>query len=723
MTPAPHGDSAARDGGWDQNSALARAVLSQERIAVMELDMDLRPVRANEACAAMRPDGAGEDWLLEIPGTGAHGTVRAFMARVAATGAPVVAAEYALGPAGDDRMVSLTCIRVTDPLGVPVGVAVAAVDVTDRHRAQRRLSAAYREGFEIGGSLDAVHSARDLVAVLVPSLGELAFVDFPEDVIQGRDPQPGYRGAAASAARRVATKAADGAWPAGLVQVGEPVPAPPEQLLPAAMTVGGALLIDAELGRRIAGDDPYLLRRLMPEGMHHALGCPLHHHGRFFGYAQVYRVDNPVPFDDGDVKLMQDLCLRTALAIDNAFRFTREHRTAVVLQQSLLPPSATETAAAETAGAYLPAGGSVSVGGDWFDAFPMSSLRLALVVGDVIGHGLQATATMARLRTAVQTLADLDLPPDELLTRLDDLVQRMVAESKEPDTVGASCLFAVYDPVTGVCQMASAGHPPPVIVRPDGSAEYAEVVPGPTLGVGDNPFEVFSTVLPVGSVLAFYTDGLLRRAAPGDAGATGSRTADAGATGPPAAEASPVSGGPDSQEARLPGELAGLVAAGLPLDGIAAELTARRAGREPPDDDVTVLLARTRVVAARSTATWEYAADPAAVHDARTDVLRQLDAWGLEEEAFATELIVSELVTNAIRHAGGPVVLRLIRDRVLVCEVADPSNTQPRLRRALSTDEGGRGLFLIAQLSTRWGCRYGARGKTIWTEQALGPGR
>lgn len=698
MTSAPRGDGNGRAGGWDQDSALARAVLSQQSIAVMELDMDLRPVRTNGAYAAMRPGGAGDDWLLEVTGTGAHGTVRAFMARVAETGTPVVAAEYPLGPEGSDRMVSLTCIRVTDPLGVPVGIAIAAVEVTERHRAQRRLSAAYREAFEIGGSLDVVHSARDLAAVLVPALGDLAFVDFPDDVLQGRDPTPGYHGAEAFAARRVATKSADGEWPAGLVRVGELVPTPPEPLMPAETTAGGALVIDEELGRRIVGDDPHLLRRLMPEGMRHALGCPLHHRGRFFGYAQVYRVGNPDPFSEADVKLMQDLCFRAALAIDNAFRFTREHRTAVVLQQSLLPPAATETAAAETAGAYLPAGGSVSVGGDWFDAFPVSSLRMALVVGDVIGHGLQATATMARLRTAVQTLADLDLPPDELLTRLDDLVQRMVAESKEPDTVGASCLFAVYDPVTGVCQMASAGHPPPVVVRPDGSAEYAAVVPGPTLGVGDNPFEVFSTTLPVGSVLALYTDGLVRRAGGGD---------DA----------------PGGAEALLPAELAKLVADGRSLDGIAAELTARRAAPEQPADDVTVLLARTRAVDGRDTATWEYAADPAAVHDARTDVVRQLEVWGLQEQSFATELIVSELVTNAIRHAGGPVVLRLIRDRVLVCEVADPSNTQPRLRRALSTDEGGRGLFLIAQLSTRWGCRYGARGKTIWTEQALDPVR
>ncbi|MFD0427963.1 PAS domain-containing protein [Streptomyces zhihengii] len=228
MTSAPRGDGNGRAGGWDQDSALARAVLSQQSIAVMELDMDLRPVRTNGAYAAMRPGGAGDDWLLEVTGTGAHGTVRAFMARVAETGTPVVAAEYPLGPEGSDRMVSSPA-SASPTLGAPVGIAIAAVEVTERHRAQRRLSAAYREAFEIGGSLDVVHSARDLAAVLVPALGDLAFVDFPDDVLQGRDPTPGYHGAEAFAARRVATKSADGEWPAGLVRVGELVPTLPNR--------------------------------------------------------------------------------------------------------------------------------------------------------------------------------------------------------------------------------------------------------------------------------------------------------------------------------------------------------------------------------------------------------------------------------------------------------------------------------------------------------------
>ncbi|MCZ0983264.1 SpoIIE family protein phosphatase [Streptomyces diastatochromogenes] len=264
----------------------------------------------------------------------------------------------------------------------------------------------------------------------------------------------------------------------------------------AAKAVGDVLVADAEQARRILGGDPERIARFLPEGAHASLGCPFYRGGRFFGYAAVYRTRTAGAFDEADVKLMHDLCARTATAIDNAFRFAREHQTAVVLQRSLLPPAATRSTAAETAGIYLPAGGSVSVGGDWYDAFDLSSLRVGLVVGDVVGHGLEAAATMARLRTAVQTLAELDLPPDELLTRLDDLVRRMQIEAEQPDTVGGSCLFVVYDPVGRTCQLASAGNPPPALLTPDGEVSFVPVTPGPLLGVGDMPFEVTTLTLP-----------------------------------------------------------------------------------------------------------------------------------------------------------------------------------------------------------------------------------
>jgi anti-sigma regulatory factor (Ser/Thr protein kinase) len=299
---------------------------------------------------------------------------------------------------------------------------------------------------------------------------------------------------------------------------------------------------------------------------------------------------------------------------------------------------------------------------------------------------------MGRLRAAIQTLADLELEPDELLTRIADLVQRLAAEAPpdDHDTIGATCLYAVYDPVTQRCAIASAGHPPPVLVRPDGTAETIGISPGPPLSVSGMPYETTTIDLEPGSILALYTDGLIEQ---GD-------------------------GDIDHGVRRLTDALAASCRPDRALDETGRALLAGLVD-QVPRDDATLLLARTRAVPAQDTAHWQIPADPAAVSEAREWTTRQLTLWGLDDLLFTTELIVSELVTNAIRYGRPPAELRLIRDNVLVCEVTDSSSTQPRLRRARTTDEGGRGLFLVAQLGTRWGCRHGQNGKTIWSEQHI----
>ncbi len=212
--------------------------------------------------------------------------------------------------------------------------------------------------------------------------------------------------------------------------------------------------------------------------------------------------------------------------------------------------------------------------------------------------------------------------------------------------LGATCLYAVYDPVGGRCAMARAGHLPPVLVTPDGTAEVLDLPAGPPLGLGYLPFEACERDLAEGSLLAFYTDGLVE---------TPDRDIDDGI-------------------ARLGDALA------VPRSSL------REIGRGvvetlltgPPPDDAALLLARTRRLPADRVASWDLPSDPAAVGAARTAAVRQLSEWGLDELAFTTELVVSELVTNAIRHASGPVALRLIRDRGLICEVTDGSGTSPR---------------------------------------------
>jgi anti-sigma regulatory factor (Ser/Thr protein kinase) len=299
---------------------------------------------------------------------------------------------------------------------------------------------------------------------------------------------------------------------------------------------------------------------------------------------------------------------------------------------------------------------------------------------------------MGRLRAAIQTLADLELEPDELLTRIADLVQRLAAEAPpgDHDIVGATCLYAVYDPITRRCAMASAGHPPPVLVRPDGTAEAVGISPGPPLALSGMPYETTTIDLEPGTVLALYTDGLVER---------GDRDIDQGLR-------------------RLTDALAASCRPDRALDETGRTLLADLAD-QAPRDDAALLLARTRAVPAEDTAHWEIPADPAAVSEARDWTTRQLTTWGLDDLLLPTELIVSELVTNAIRYGRPPMALRLIRHNVLVCEVTDSSSTQPRLRRAHNTDEEGRGLFLVARLAARWGCRHGQNRKTIWSEQHI----
>ncbi|MBO1418323.1 ATP-binding SpoIIE family protein phosphatase, partial [Streptomyces sp. FH025] len=426
-------------------------------------------------------------------------------------------------------------------------------------------------------------------------------------------------------------------------------------------------------------------------GLASLITVPLSARGVLMGIAGFWRSREKGPFEEEDLSLAEELAARAAVAIDNARRYTREHTMAVTLQHSLLPRALPEQSALDIAYRYLPA--QAGVGGDWFDVIPLPGTRVALVVGDVVGHGLHAAATMGRLRTAVQNFSTLDLPPDELLGHLDELVahidQETAAAEGELAITGATCLYAIYDPTTGTCALARAGHPPPALVHPDGTVEVLGLPAGPPLGLGGMPFEAIEVRVPPGSNLVLYTDGLIE-----------DRTRDIGV-------GLDVLTATLAHADRSPQEVCDAV-----LDALLPVSQA---------DDIALLVARTRVLAPDRTSEWEVAATPEAVAQARAEATRQLTEWGLEEAVFVTELVLSELVTNAIRYASGPIKVRLLYDRTLICEVADTSSTAPHLRYAAAEDEGGRGLFLVAQLAERWGVRYTADGKIIWAEQFLQP--
>ncbi len=414
------------------------------------------------------------------------------------------------------------------------------------------------------------------------------------------------------------------------------------------------------------------------------------------GVVSFWRAGESEPFEVTDLPDAEELVAKSAVATDNARRYTRERATALALQRSLLPQQLPGQTAVEVAFRYLPAGSQAGVGGDWFDVIPLSGSRVALVVGDVVGHGINASATMGRLRTAVRTLADVDLPPDELLTHLDDLVVHLTGDEEagtaESDVaaageLGATCLYSVYDPVSRRWALASAGHLLPAVITRDGTVEFVSGFVGPPLGLGGLPFETTELTLPAGSVLALYSDGLVK-----------SRERD-------------FDEGLDTLRDALEAGTASLEDA---CDTVIHTLVGER-----PADDIALLLARTHALTSDRVAIWDIPADPSLVMWARKVAVEQLDEWGLVEGAFTTELLVSELVTNAIRYGDSPIQLRLIRDRTLICEVSDASSTAPHLRRARDYDEGGRGLFLVAQLSQNWGARHTTVGKTLWCEQKL----
>ncbi|MDX3077891.1 SpoIIE family protein phosphatase [Streptomyces sp. MI02-7b] len=421
-----------------------------------------------------------------------------------------------------------------------------------------------------------------------------------------------------------------------------------------------------------------------------AICAPLTVRGTTLGVVTLLR--HELPFDKNDLLLVEELAETTAVCIDNARHYEREHSTSLTLQQSLLPREPPAQNAVDAAYGYRPADRAAGVGGDWFDVIPLSGTRVALVVGDVVGHGVQAAATMGRLRSVVRTLADVDLSPEELLACLDDIVIQLDQEAGDNRTepeVGASVLYAVYDPVSHRCRLARAAHVAPVLVLPDGTSDLLDLPEGPPLGVGGLPFESAELVLPEGSLLVLFTDGVVE---------SRDRDLDAGI-------------------ARLQECLghAGRSPAAV-CDDI---LTTAPSG--PGGDDAALLVARTRVLDPSNVAQWEVPADASAVAGIRDRTAEKLRFWGLEDKMFATELIVSELVTNALRYGRAPIQLRLIKDKALICEVTDGSNAAPHMRRARTFDEGGRGLFLVAQMSSRWGSRHLVEGKIIWAEQQLEP--
>ncbi|MCY0956768.1 SpoIIE family protein phosphatase/ATP-binding protein [Streptomyces sp. H27-H5] len=586
-----------------------------------------------------------------------------------------------------DRLLAVN-IRRTAPYG-KAGTVVTLRDTTElralsgrAEMARERLNLLYDAGMQVGTTLNLERTAEELAEAAVPRFADVVTVDLLDPVLRGEEPSE-----ASTEMRRTAVVGLDGNHP--LSPVGELIRVAPSGPM-ATGRAGGHAVLEADLRatpQHWRAQHQANAQQILDRGIHSLISVPLRARGVLLGMVGYWRGEDSAPFDEEDVSFAEELTARAALSIDNARRFTREHTMAVTLQRSLLPRRVPEQSAVEVAHRYLAA--QAGVGGDWFDVIPLPGARVALVVGDVVGHGLHAAATMGRLRTAVYNFSTLDLPPDELLSHLDELVAHIDTDEQEWQGItGATCLCAIYDPVSGQVTAAAAGHPGPALVHPDGTVSFPDVPVSPPLGLGAGlPMETMTITLPEGSRLALFTNGLVE-----------SRGRD-----------------PDAAQAALRAALAG--PARTPEETCTAVIDAMLPTR--PGDDVALLVARTRRLDPARIAEWEVSPDPAAVSPVRNACSRRLVDWGLEDIAFTTELILSELLTNAIRYGTEPIRVRLLYDRSLVCEVSDGSSTSPHLRRAEDTDEGGRGLFLVAQFAERWGTRYTARGKIIWSEQTL----
>ncbi|MFJ2899236.1 SpoIIE family protein phosphatase [Streptomyces sp. NPDC087218] len=585
-------------------------------------------------------------------------------------------------------------LRPTDERGGPPGTVVTLRDTTELRavtgRAEsvtERLLLLYEASARIGTTLDVTRTAQELADVATPGFADATTVDLVGPGPPGEDPVVSDDGGLEM--RRTAIAAPEAGRP--LYPLDRKVGFVPSRTRAVHVRIDAEDLeqeVVAQMGRGYW--DPERARNLLDHGFHSMISVPLHARGVVLGLVNFWRVGDSERFDDDDLSFAEELVGRAAVSVDNARRYTREHEMAVTLQRNLLPRGVPDQSALDVAHRYLPA--PAGVGGDWYDVIPLSGARVALVVGDVVGHGVHAAATMGRLRTGIHNFSALDLAPDELLGHLDELVARIDREEAGGEggveIAGATCLYAIYDGVSGNCSVARAGHPGPALVLPDGTVECPDVPAGLPLGSGTMPFEAVEFHVPEGSRLVLYTDGLVER-----------RGRDIG-TGLELLR--DCLAGRD----RTPEQTCD--------DVLSAMLS------EQPVDDVALLVARTHILDPDQVARWAVATDPAAVAGVRKKVAQWLTDRGLYEEAFTTELILSELVTNAVRYGEGPIEVRLLYDRNLICEVSDTSSTAPHLRYAATTDEGGRGLFLVAQFAERWGTRYTENGKVIWSEQTVG---
>jgi len=536
-------------------------------------------------------------------------------------------------------------------------------------------------------TLDFSELAKKMTAQLVPAFCTAAEVLVLEALIGDNEVPEHIPGNVTLRRLHVRHDADNPAWPAAF-PIGEILRYPDGSPYVRCIDSGEALLehsVSSDSARKLARS----WRRNPVGGLlseQSMLLIPAIYKGTVLGLFCCFREKGTRRFDRYDMEMGTEFAARAAVFFDHATRYNREHATALTLQRSMLPTGLSSPASVEVRHRYLPGSELVEVGGDWYESIRLPGARVALVVGDVAGHGVRAAVTMGRLRTAIQTLAMLELPPAESLQQLDELMQTI--GEREPHF--ATCAYAVYDAVSGEIELAVAGHLPPLLVHPDGRNELLEVNPSPPLGIGDGMVNTQLIKVEDGSLFVLYTDGLVE-----------SRDRDI-SEGLDRLQSAFGPGAPDKDLEDL---------CKTALDGVYAD--AKR-------DDIAVLITKLRRIPEEHRQCFPLEPELTSVGHARSLVRDPLKRWGLEDLLPVTELLVSELVTNAIRYAQGEIRLHVILEpESLVCEVHDSSPALPRVLQVDKDAENGRGLHVVSQLAQHWGARRTHNGKVVWCSQPV----
>ncbi|RKE21724.1 SpoIIE family protein phosphatase [Streptomyces sp. TLI_171] len=505
-------------------------------------------------------------------------------------------------------------------------------------------------GFRVGTTPDPETTAAELCEVFVPGWADGAAVDVRAGFVDDDRPPDGW-GPATVVLQRLGVTGGFGG--------------------PAA---GGPVALPRTLVERVLREGVPVLAPPV-EGGAPVLALPLAVRGEVFGVLQLACGSARSAYGRSEIELLAGLAERGALLLDSARMHREEPRLARALQRSMIPIGLPRTRGVRLAHRFRPGEHRAGSGGDWFDAVPLRGNRVALVVGDVMGHGLPAAQAMSRLRAGVHAFALLDVPPGQLLRHLDNLVHRLGPE------LLATCLYAVYDPVARTCELASAGHLPPVLLHRGGGSEQVDLPTNAPIGVGGVPFSTRTIEVPDGSTLVLCTENRVELAA---------------------------------QCARLTGS-------GWTPEQICA-FVFEAPGTGDRRDDLAVLVARFDGLPRAREASHTFAPRAGEVPRVRHLVRSQLCSWGLEFVADTAELLIGELITDAVEVAHAPVEVRLVWTGRLLVEIVDDHRELPVLEHVepLGEEGSGRGLVLVSRLADRWGAEHRPGRRVVWFELGSG---